>query len=1265
MARAGRVAAGSPTPQLRAGGVAPPGQADRAGNAGYVTLSQDGQVANEANAAGDGGAGGNDGAGGRGGLGAAGGPGGLAGGGGSAHGGGLYIAGGSVSITADTLAHNAATGGAGGAGGGGGAGGIGGAGGRGGLVAASSTATNSFTYNDGGAGGSVPGLSSMARLGASNTGKGGVGGNGGAGGMGGTGGSGGNGGDGGDAGAGSGGGIYLSAGSLTTLNSTIAINSAQGGAIGTPGTAGQEGAAGNAGFGGRAGLGGVAHNGHGLRAAAGANGVAGAAGALGNPGAAGQSGNVAVAVGGGVAEIGGTATLDNTTVALNTAGGGFSATGGNVVATSSLFAGNGASDYMGGITASDSLFQTAPSGTVTGSGNLIGVDPLLATAGLSNNGGPTNTIALSTGSPALGAGTNPEHVLTDQRGAARSGAGGTDIGAYQSGPAIDTQAPTASLAAAVVDASSAAALNPYTFTITYADNVGIKATSLAATVVRVDAPGAGSPIAATVLSSVPQGSSDAAGDAQAFVVTYQITPPGGAWTEADDGTYQVTLASGAPTDLAGNPVVTGSVGSFTVEIFSGSLSVTTEPPSPVVAGAGFGLTVEAKDDQGQLISNFNEEVTLSVANGQGPGTLHGTVTVTAVNGVATFSGLSIEQAGSDYTITAATIVGVNSASATPIQVTAAPATTLAVTTEPPSSTVADTGFEVDVVANDPFGNMDQSFTGPLTIAIASGPQGAILGGTTSVHAIAGVATFNDLVLNAAGSGYMLKVTGSSLTLATTNSFDVTPAAVLELAASSESIVETAGEATIEVVRSGGYEGAVTVSVATSGGTAAAGVNYTAFNTTLSFQANEDSATFNIPILNAGLIPDLTVNIALSSPGSGAALGSPALNTLTIHRPPPSKPAAPALLGSDDSGIKGDSITDVTAPSLSGTAEPGATVSLLNSQNAVIAHTTAGGDGKYVVAIPTAPLAPGTYKFSVIATNAYGPSPASGAFTLTIVAPPPTPAAPTLLPSQSDGSAGGETTISTTPSLIGTTIPGATVQLLGNGGAIAAQTTADGSGNYQVQVPGPLNVGSYTYQIDTVDQFGDVSAASPAQTIHVVPPLVTVVKVTDVVKKKKVTEVIVTFSGSVNSAEADSPSIYRLATAGKKGSYTAKNAKVLRLKSATYTDATHTVVLIPKKPFVLTKPVQLLINGLAPAGLEDSVGRLIDGNHDGQAGGNATAILSRGGVKLSAVKLAATSQDAEVNAELVDAVLASGQRLGARKHSSKSLGSQRANGVQKL
>jgi hypothetical protein len=50
----------------------------------------------------------------------------------------------------------------------------------------------------------------------------------------------------------------------------------------------------------------------------------------------------------------------------------------------------------------------------------------------------------------------------------------------------------------------------------------------------------------------------------------------------------------------------------------------------------------------------------------------------------------------------------------------------------------------------------------------------------------------------------------------------------------------------------------------------------------------------------------------------------------------------------------------------------------------------------------------------------------------------------------------------------------------------------------------------------------------------------------------------------------------------------------------------------QKPF---KPVQLRVNGSTPSGLKDTIGRLIDGDHNGQPGGNATAALRSGGATI--------------------------------------------------
>jgi len=58
----------------------------------------------------------------------------------------------------------------------------------------------------------------------------------------------------------------------------------------------------------------------------------------------------------------------------------------------------------------------------------------------------------------------------------------------------------------------------------------------------------------------------------------------------------------------------------------------------------------------------------------------------------------------------------------------------------------------------------------------------------------------------------------------------------------------------------------------------------------------------------------------------------------------------------------------------------------------------------------------------------------------------------------------------------------------------------------------------------------------------------------------------------------------LATTGTKGSFTAKNATVIKLASAVYDPASNTDTLTLKKPFSLSEPVQLLVDGIPPSGL---------------------------------------------------------------------------------
>jgi hypothetical protein len=170
---------------------------------------------------------------------------------------------------------------------------------------------------------------------------------------------------------------------------------------------------------------------------------------------------------------------------------------------------------------------------------------------------------------------------------------------------------------------------------------------------------------------------------------------------------------------------------------------------------------------------------------------------------------------------------------------------------------------------------------------------------------------------------------------------------------------------------------------------------------------------------------------------------------------------------------------------------------------------------------------------------------------------------------------------------------------------------------------PANTTDYT----TVRDATTINVPAPKTTV-VSPtstPLVTVTGIQlEENRKRQVDEILVTLSGPVDASEADSTATYRLTTAGKKGSFTAKDARIISLSSASYDAANDTIALIPKKPFALSKKVQLVVYGGPPSGLQDSQGRYIDGNDDGQAGGNVARILSRSGVSLDAVAMASPS-----------------------------------------
>ena len=192
------------------------------------------------------------------------------------------------------------------------------------------------------------------------------------------------------------------------------------------------------------------------------------------------------------------------------------------------------------------------------------------------------------------------------------------------------------------------------------------------------------------------------------------------------------------------------------------LAITTQPPSSLTAGTGFGLSVAVEDAFGNAEPNYDGNVSVALAG------LVGTLTIPASNGMASFSGLSLDQAGKGYTIQAGA-AGLSSTTTSAFAVTPASPAQLVITTQPPASVTAGDGFGLAVAVEDAFGNAEPTYEGNVSVALAG------LGGTLSIPASNGVANFSGLSLDQAGKGYTIQATAAGLSGATTTAFAVTPA----------------------------------------------------------------------------------------------------------------------------------------------------------------------------------------------------------------------------------------------------------------------------------------------------------------------------------------------------------------------------------------------------------------------------------------------------------------------------------------------------------
>ena len=118
-----------------------------------------------------------------------------------------------------------------------------------------------------------------------------------------------------------------------------------------------------------------------------------------------------------------------------------------------------------------------------------------------------------------------------------------------------------------------------------------------------------------------------------------------------------------------------------------------QQPTNTVAGAHISpnVTVAVEDAKGNTVTGSNLAITMAIGNNPSHGKLSGTASVNAVQGVATFANLSIDKAGSGYTLKASGC-DVTAATSNCFNITAVTTTTPVVTTTTTTTTTTTSGI---------------------------------------------------------------------------------------------------------------------------------------------------------------------------------------------------------------------------------------------------------------------------------------------------------------------------------------------------------------------------------------------------------------------------------------------------------------------------------------------------------------------------------------------------------------------------------------------
>jgi hypothetical protein len=417
-----------------------------------------------------------------------------------------------------------------------------------------------------------------------------------------------------------------------------------------------------------------------------------------------------------------------------------------------------------------------------------------------------------------------------------------------------------------------------------------------------------SPGAATKAMMTTQPAGAVSGSAFTTQPVVRVTDSGGNTVTTSTAVVTVSKASGSGT-LSGTTTATAVAGiaTFTNLVITGTGDhVLTFTPATLTAVNSETLTVSLAAQATLSITSlttstkahpYSQALSITTSGGSGTGA---TTFAIASGGTATTCTLSNSTATA--TITATTvgtclIQATKAADATYASTTSATATftfqvgsaTKAMMTTQPAGAVNGSAFTTQPVVRvtDSGDNTVTSFTSNVVASIASGT--GTLSGTTTVAAVAGVATFTNLVITGTAGNFTLTFTPASLTAVTSSSFALAAGAATKVAITRASVGTTdnlafttqpqitiqdasgntvSSSAVVTATISGGSGGTIGTLIGTTTATASSGV---ATFTGLGIDGT-NGTTYTITYTVSGLtVATAAVTVALTCAAGGACI----------------------------------------------------------------------------------------------------------------------------------------------------------------------------------------------------------------------------------------------------------------------------------------------------------------------------------------------------------------------------------------------------------